>query len=252
MKKFDSILVISVILVILTMSIWPSGLFAKETSLSIPEENFATPESAINYFLDSLKKNDLRKAFTACAIDEYSQGFDFEAHTNRMNAIMFYSSPAPSDYPFYVELTKCERMAHLSRQIKFFCFSLLATEKEYGITITNPTKERIAAFIESSNPAGLSGLEIISIDKPELVESERHKSNEIIRAKCFGAQDGTERVALIRFKGELDYFLIGFHLLKYKKSWKIDEMSSSLAGTSAFGTAEKIDISDYKQLIEPK
>ena len=68
------------------MGIWPSGLFAKKGDLSIPEESFATPESAINYFLNSLKENDLRKAFAACAIDEYSQGFDFEAYTNRRNA----------------------------------------------------------------------------------------------------------------------------------------------------------------------
>ncbi len=251
MKKFNSILVISVILVILAMSIWPSGLFAKETSLSFPEENFTTPESAINYFINSLKKNDLRKAFTACTIDEYSQGFDFEAYTNRIQAIVFPSSPAPSEYPFYVELNKYERMARLARQIKFFCYSLSATEKEYTVTISNPTKERIAAFIESSNPAGLSELEIISIDKPELVENERHKSNEKIRAKCFGAQDGTERIVLFKLKG-LEFYYSGFHLLKYGQSWKIDELHSSLAGTSALGTAEKIEVSDYKRLIEPK
>lgn len=248
MKKFKSMLVY--ILVVLTMGIWPSGLFAKKADLSIPEESFATPESAISYFLYSLKENDLRKAFAACAIDEYSQGFDFEAYTNRMNAFIFYSSPAPSDYPFYIELTKCERMAHLSKQIKFFCFSLFATEKEYHTAITDPTKERIAAFIRTSNPAGLSGLEIISIDKPELVEHERHKSNEKTRAKCFGAQDGTERIALLKLNGE--FYYSGFHLLQYKKSWKIDELYSSLVGTSPLGEAVKIDVSGYKGLIKPE
>lgn len=248
MKKFKSILVF--MLVILTISMLPSGLFAEETALPVPEANFTTPESTISYFLDSLKENDLEKAFTACWIDEGSQGFDFEAYTSGIRAIVFRSTMAPSDYAFYMKLNKLEIMARLARQIKFFCFSLLATEKEYDITIPNPTKERIAAFIKSSNPAGLSGLEIISIDKPKLLESERYKSIEKKQAKCFGAQDGTERIVLLKFKGE--FYYSGFHLLKYKKSWKIDNMYSQLAGMSYFGTAEKTDESEYSQLIEPK
>ena len=248
MEKFKLIIVF--ILAIMAMSIWPSGLFANKTELSMPQESFATPEKAIGYFLDALKENDFRKALAACAIDEYSQGFDFEAYTDRMGAFVFYASPAPSDYPLYVELTKYERMAQIAKKIKFFCFSLLATEKEYQATIPNPSKERITAFIRSSNPAGLSGLEIISIDKPELVEHERHKSNEKTRAQCFGAEDGTERLVLFRLDGELYYS--GFHLLKYKKSWKIDDFYSALTGTSPLGNAEKIDVFSYKGLIMQK
>ncbi|NLW45786.1 MAG: hypothetical protein GXY86_00375 [Firmicutes bacterium] len=245
MEKFKLIIVF--ILAIVAMSIWSSGLFAKKAELSIPKESFATPEKAIKYFLNALKENDFRKALAACAIEEYSQGFDFEAYTDRMDAFVFYASPAPSDYPLYVELTKYERMGQIAKKTKFFCYSLLATEKEYQ-TISNPSKERIAAFIRSSNPAGLSGLEIISIDKPELVEHERHQSNEKTRAKCFGAEDGTERLVLFRLDGELYYS--GFHLLKYKKSWKIDDLYSALTGTSPLGNAEKTDLFSYTGLIK--
>lgn len=92
-------------------------------------------------------------------------------------------------------------------------------------------------------------IKIISINKPELVEHERHKSIEKTRAKCFGAQDGTERLALYKLNGE--YYYSGFHLLKYKKSWKIDGLYSSLAGTSP-GEAVKIDVFHYQGLIKPE
>lgn|SRR5690554_774849 len=107
MRKFK--LTLAVVLVILLVSILPLNLFSREKYFSIPKECFSTPESAISYFLNALKENDLSKAFTACAIDEYSQGLDFNAYCTGINAINFIPGPAPSGYPFYSELNKIKK-----------------------------------------------------------------------------------------------------------------------------------------------
>src|SRR5690554_4600785 len=138
-------------------------------------------------------------------------------------------------------------MANLSRKIKVFCYSILSTEKEDYCVVHSPNEKRLSAFIDSSDPAGLSELEIVSIDKPDILESDQHKANEIRKIKCFGADDGTDRIVLFKIKGESGFYFIGFHLLKYGESWKIDDFFSYI---SIFGEVKKIEVSEYLQFVE--
>ncbi|MBN1500232.1 MAG: hypothetical protein JW982_08755 [Spirochaetes bacterium] len=204
--------------------------------------DFATPEAAIKYFIAGIAKNDLNYALQACAIKEAADNFSFKKFTERLNALIFWSSMAPSEYPFYADINRADRISFISRQIKFFCFSMLSAEKDYSLTVPEPSEERINDFIRSSDPSKLADLRIIKITVPypDLIESERNQRNWKLQAAIYGAETKTERIVLYELNGK--FFTGGISLLKYGSNWKIESLSSSLANTSPMGSVEEVYI----------
>ncbi len=235
MKKVTWLVILTVLMVLFLPNV-----FAKPTS--IYEKSFATPESAITYFMKSLKNNKISNAFKACAVNDYSKKYNFKAFSRRLDSISYLQSMAPSEYELYVELNKIECLARIGKQIKLFYYSILSSENDLLDTKTKPTNDQIEKFIQTVNPKRLSVLEVISIDKPLLIDDERYKSNAAASAQCFGANDVTERVALLKFNN--DFYILGFHLYKFGSSWKIDSLSSPLANTPMYGV-KKIALNEY-------
>jgi hypothetical protein len=214
-----------------------------------PSALYSTAEAAVTAYLDGVKQQDTPAIFAASAIDEVAQDFDFQAFADRLQAMPLVTSPAPAEYPFYVEMNRVRRQNEVLSQVRNLAYSLLSAETVDGSIIANPGSERVHAFVTDVDPSRLAGIELVQIGtpSPDLLSSTRFQENAAKQAAIYGADELTERVALLSFEDK-DY-LLGFTLLRYGDSWKVTYQTSNLAGTSALGTVEPTTPEEFAGLI---
>ena len=210
---------------------------------------YSTPEAAITAYLDGIKQQDISAILTATSVDEPAQQFDFQAFADRLQAMPLLTSPAPAEYPFYAEMNRVRRQNEILGQVRNLAYSLLSTEAIDGNIIANPGSERVQAFVTDVDPSRLAGIELVKIGapSPDLLSSARFQENAAKQAAIYGADELTERVALLSFEDK-DY-LLGFTLLRYGDGWKVMYQTSNLAGTSALGTVEPTTPDEFAGLI---
>jgi hypothetical protein len=211
------------------------------------ELEFDTPEKAITYFIEALKENDIGKAFQACAINNPSRNYDMTESVQRINSLNYINNLAPSEYDAYIELNKIECMAKLARQIKLFYYSMSSPDIDFQRLKSPVSAEELSEFIEVSDPEKIRDLKIVSIDKHDLVDSDRYKRMALNQSHVLGADDGTERLTLMEL--DSNFYILGFHLLKYGDFYQIDSLNSNLANTSMYGV-EKLEFEEYKKRIQ--
>ncbi len=219
---------------------------AQDQSASV---SFRTPEEAIMAYMQGVTQGDIAQILQACAVDEMGDGFNFELHTNRLQALTMLS-PAPSTYPLYAEMNKVQFSWQILSQARNLAYALLATENrvvEGQTVLIDP--EGTLQFIDEVNPERLDQLQVVKIGlpNPELATSERNLQNWNTIAQIYGAEELTERVALFLFEGNT--YLVGFALLRYGDNWKISNASSTLAGLSSFGTPSMTSEDAFDELI---
>jgi hypothetical protein len=214
--------------------------------LEFPEKEFATPEAAIQHFAESIAKNDVVAALQAFAINQQAAAFDFTAMSERLGVIQPIQTLSPTEYPMYVDLNRLALISRYGGQLKFFVYSFYATEPLDETTPIQDEPEKISAFIESVNPEQLTGLKI---DKVIRMIATSDKLLEVWQqqAKPVGADEVTELVVLYELDGS--YYLGGARLLRYGESWKLDGLSSVLAGMSALGTVTKTTLEEFETLL---
>lgn len=210
---------------------------------------YSTPEAAITAYLDGIKQQNVSAIFTASAIDEPAEQFDFQAYADRLQAMPLVTSPAPAEYPFYAEMNRVRRQNEVLSQVRNLAYSLLSTETIDGSIIANPGSERVQAFITDVDPSRLGGIELVEIGapSPDLLSSTRYQENAAKQAAIYGADELTERVALLSFEGK--HYLLGFTLVRYGDGWKVMSQTSNLAGTSALGTVTQTTPDEFAALI---
>ena len=210
---------------------------------------YSTPEAAITAYVDGIKQQDVPAIFAASAIDAVAQDFAFQAYADRLQAMPLLTSPAPAEYPFYVEMNRVRRQNEVLSQVRNLAYSLLSAETIDGSIIANPGPERVQAFVTDVDPSHLGGIELVKIGapSPDLLSSTRFQDNAAKQAAIYGADELTERVALLSFDDK-DY-LLGFTLLRYGDGWKVMYQTSNLAGTSALGTVEPTTPEEFGGLI---
>jgi hypothetical protein len=213
---------------------------------NFPELDFDTPEAAIHHFAKSIATNDLTAALQTFAINDYVNGYDFTAYSKRLGVIQPTFTLAPTEYPMYAQINHLSLLSRYSQQITFFCYSFYATESLDMTTPINEEPERIDAFIASVNPEQLADLTIAKMFKIT-ASSEKLLDVWQQQAAPIGAEEITEFVVLYELSG--DYFMGGFHLLRYGEFWKIDTLSSVLANMSAMGTVSRTTPEDLEAFI---
>lgn len=225
-----------------------SGITATAQQSQSSGAVFRTPEEAITSFFEGVAQGDFAKILQSCAIAEISENFKFDLFIDRIRAFVPYQSFAPTNYPFYVELNKAEITARISNQVKIFAFSLLFSG-DIAFDRTNLMDiDGARAFAADVDPSRLAQLELIQIapPSPAMLNTERYKNNALRIAATFGADDSTERLALFSFEGN-DYVL-GFTLLRYGDTWKINSANSAIAGTSSLGTPEQVTLEQFAEM----
>jgi hypothetical protein len=213
---------------------------------NFPELDFDTPEAAIEHFAESIAKNDLTGALQAFTINDYADKFDFTAFTERIAAINIYQGLAPSEYSMYAQLNRLELLSKYAFNIKLFCYSFYSSEPLDGSIIPiRDELEKVKTFITSVSPEQLATLSIKRAFR--FIASEKMWEIWQKQAAPVGAEETSEVVVLYQLNNE--YFLGGFHLLRYGQNWKIDGLSSVLAGMDADGSVSKMTVAEFEEFI---
>ncbi len=215
-------------------------------SSGIYEEDFATPEEAIEHFIKSVANNDFKGAIAATVVNE--AGDNYNATEFAVNAeYLIYTMEAPSEYEFYQELNRAQSLAIVANQMKFFVYSfsdsdaVLAVIKGEDYSLNS--KDEAEQFVADVDPDKLKELHIMRIDSP----SENSYYSNII-AGTYGADKSTDRIVLYELNGET--YLGGYTLLFYDNRWGILGLYSDLGDTSPYGAAEKISEEAYEHLLD--
>lgn len=221
---------------------------AQTTDFNFSELDFETPQAAIEHFVNAIAQNDLPQALQAFAINDYADSFNFTAMSERLGAIDMYRGLAPSEYDMYAQLNRLELLSTYAFYIKVFCYSFYASEPLDGSIIrVQDEPEKVAAFIASVTPEQLADLTINKafqlIILPGRMKETWQKQNLPI-----GADESSEVVVLYELNGQ--YFLGGFHLLRYGKNWKIDGLYSLLAGMTNDGGVTKMTVTEFAGFID--
>jgi hypothetical protein len=105
--------------------------------------------------------------------------------------------------------------------------------------------ERVEAYRKSLDPARLGGLAIVDIRVPALLLA--HPEEYVRALPVVQADEITERVVLISLDGT-DY-AVGFRLIRYGSSWKVDGQDAPMAGTSMSGAARRTTPQAFERLV---
>jgi hypothetical protein len=210
---------------------------------------FATPEDAITFYLEGVMQGDVSHIMQACAVTELSENVRFDLWIDFVGYLTSVS-PAPSDYPLYVELNEGYYSWQLLQQVRNIAYRLLANETDVTTGRTTAMDlEGATQFVAALNPERLAGLEIVTmgLPDPELAANERTVNLWTRNAQIYGADEYTERVVLLLFEG--NYYYIGFTVMRYGDTWKISDAASPLGNALLSGTLEEITREDFQALI---
>jgi hypothetical protein len=225
-----------------------SGAPSPDASLVPDRVGLATPEDAIRAYLAGVAAADVTRVLDASAVDQMSSGFQFDLQVDRLQAMQLTQSLAPATDPFYVGVNQAVQRSWLLGQVRNLAYSLLSTEAIDGNIIVPADTARAEAFAASVDPSRLSGLTVQDIRFPNaaLEHDARYLANAATLAGIYGADEMTERLALVSLDGTS--YTIGFTLLHYGDDWRVSSQSSALAGTSALGTAQPTTAQEYDRL----
>ena len=235
---------------ILFLALFAGGCSRKDTAWTGSDQAadvaFKTPEEAVTYYLEGVARNDVRKILQASAINEMGGNFKFALYAERLRVI----NPtylAPAEYPLYAEINKAHVSSQILDQVKNLSYSLLSGETIEG-SVIQADAERVSRFVKDVDPQRLSKLEVKKISPPNktVMGGAGYQENAAKIARGYGAEESTERVALVSF--EQNYYYLGFTLLRYGANWKIGNQVSPLAGTSALGAAQKTTEAEFERI----
>ncbi len=218
-----------------------AGLVAMGSATALaqgsPAPGATTPEDAVSAYVAAIAANDVDAILAASATDEMVAGFDFQAYSERMQVLALIQSLAPGEYPLFGDMNRYQQASWILGQVRSLAYGLLSDEEVDGQIIAPADADRISAFVAAVDPARLAGLTVLAsrFPVPDMATNERYLANGAAMAAIYGADELTERLALIELDGQT--YALGFTLLRYGDNWKVSSQSSPISGLPALGTA---------------
>jgi hypothetical protein len=206
-------------------------------------KGFATPEAAINFYVESIAVNDLTCAMRAYAAHEHAARFDFRALVSWAKVLSPGVLKAPAQYPMFVEMNEHVAKAEMADATKLLVYGLLTDASLSGSQTLEPDA-KIQDFVQAVNPARLARVKVVRIDPPRQAQFNGPKAQAHFKelATLEGADEVTERIALYELSGQL--FWSGFRLCRYDASWKLYAFKSTFGGP--FDVVEKTTAPKYQ------
>lgn len=204
----------------------------------------ATPEDAVRQYLVGVAANDADEVLQACAIDEVATHFQFDLQAERLQAILPTTFLLPSSYQFYAGLNRYAQAYQIFVELRGLSYSLLSSHP-VDQTITPVTADQAQQLVKDLDPSHLAGLTVVSVKFPiaKFATDAHTLSNFAAEAKVYGADELTERLALLQLNGQ--YYAVGFTLVRYGSDWKVLNQVSNLAGMPATGAAQQTTPGDF-------
>lgn len=218
---------------------------------AISQENlvFSTPEDAVAAYLDGVARHDFDGILAATALEKLYLDFDFAAYVESLGGVT-PSVPAPASDPLLVEINKAAFAAGMAQQVKMLTYFLL---RRWDLTQDRivPLKPGDGAALASAlDPRRLYDLKLIRVGtpRPKLMGEQKYREHAAQRAEFFGADEFTERVALIAFEGQT--YEMGFQLMRFDAGWTISAQSSPVGNTSPAGVPWPMTPEEFDDLLE--
>ena len=206
---------------------------------------FATPDDAVRHYLAGVAAGDVGMILEATAVDQVSSHFDFAANAERLAAIQPTYGLAPTEYPLFADMDRTFAAAQILGQARMLVYSLLSIETLDGSVIAPVDRQRADTFVTQVDPSRLAGLTVVDSRYPnaKFEHDARNVANGAAVATIYGADELTERLALISLDGKL--YEVGFTLLRYGDDWRISSQTSALGNTPAIGIAVPTTRDDF-------
>lgn len=199
-----------------------------------------TPEKAVSAYVAAVAAGDFNAAIALCPADTMMKNFHADEYAKIENT---------SDKARSVDEIKSEYV----QQTETFATSLLKSETAAPKAGTPITAAFITQFLKD-NGTKLKDLQALRIDKPFKtgynleVDSDVYKQSTKDNRLVWGADDYTERIALIAHNGKT--YLAGFTLVAYGGTWGISSVASTFAGLSGGGVQE-MGQDEYLKQVKP-
>lgn len=230
------------------MSQEPTTVVAADSDATAPPAagsqapTLSTPEDAIKEYLAGVADADVGRILGATAVDEVSEGFRFDLYSDRIYAFYPQAQYAPSEHLFFADITRALQAAKILDQVRMLAYSLLSeapigSEAVPGTELEPDPLHWGQEFVRQVDPSRLAGITLIDIVQPdpERADSEMMRSLYAKQQATLGADEVSERLAIISFEGET--YAVGFTLLRYGDEWFVNLQSSPVAGTDPIGIA---------------
>lgn len=213
---------------------------------------FPTPESAITYFIEHVKAEDYDGALHACAVNEIATRYDYEALIQSVRALFPTLRYLPSEYGLFVANNRRAVEYQILQQLSWIALSV-ALPAEYEDFLQMRTLLDTAIdfdhIVGDMNPQKLFKIEIVEIEKSQLLESERHLEYLARQAQIYGADAATSRAVLYEIDGT--YYVGGFQLLRYDGEWLISALTDILIDQPASGALLKVSgPAEFEAMLE--
>ena len=156
----------------------------------------------------------------------------------------------PSSDPLFVALNRASFAGDIARQLQFLAYGLMAPPEVVLGKAATMDRDEAAAFAAGVDASRLGGiaLEKVGAPTPAILNSERNLANATKMAAVDGADERTERVALIAFEGQ--HYMMGFTLLRFGAEWKVNGQVSPVAGTNAFGIPVLVTPEAFDEILQ--
>jgi len=212
------------------------------------QEFYSSPEQAAEFFTESIAKNDFSAALSAFAIKKRAENYDFKTTVGRLSAFSPYSSLAP-DYEAYTVLNEADLANDAAMQVKWFVYSFFYDAPDDSQWQTFDDSDQIAALYETLDPAVLSSLKLVRIDRilPSSQNAEGYEASIQSSNLSYGSTDLQEYFALYEWNGTCYYG--GFQFAQYSDGWQIVMLNSILGGTSIYGDVTETSMEAYLALL---
>jgi hypothetical protein len=223
-------------------------------AVEVPDGRFLSPENAVEFFITAVTEMDMDAALSACAINEYAEGYDAQTVIENVRMIS-PNMAAPNQYGFYRAMNQTAILGSAAMLLRNFIYNFVESEALHTIfdgewyRLQDDPEREAQEFVESVDPSFICELTIVSIDlpQPELFNSEPNQKNIEQMAGYYGADDITDRIVLYELGGV--YYYSGFQLARYGETWKIIRLVSPIANCPAYGSAQQITREEYDELV---
>ncbi|MCZ7449935.1 hypothetical protein O8B93_20335 [Agrobacterium rhizogenes] len=210
--------------------------------------DLTTPEKAISAYIDAVAHQDFKAIIAATATDKMSAQFDFVAFASRLQMLSASSAMPPTD-PLFIEINRAKFTSQISQQVQLLIYGLMTKDdfvNNNTMRIDAAGAGDFASMVRADRLKGLS-LVKVGIPNPEMMNNKIHQANMALIAGNNGADEMTERVALLSF--EENQYAIGFTLLRYGEDWAVLSQTSRAAATNGLGAPGRMSPAGFEQML---
>ena len=210
--------------------------------------DLATPETATSAYIDAIARQDFQAIIAVTAADNVSEHFDFVASSSRLQ-MLNPSYAMPPTNPFFVEINRGKFIGRISQEVQLLIYGLMTTDSLSKNSATRLDAKEASNFVSAVHADRLKSLSLVKvgIPNPGLMGNKTHQANMALTARNNGADEMTERVALLSF--ENNQYAIGLTLLRYGKDWTVLSQASIAAAIKGLGDVKRVSAAEFEEIL---